>query len=152
MNLSVFVPGIVDSVRHLGEVKNLRIVAEKEKEAIIVDGDPNRMEKVLLNLLSNAIKFTPKGGKIIVRSRANGSRAIVEVEDNGIGIASEELPRIFDRFHQVDGSSTRNFQGVGIGLALARELVEKHEGRLTAKSEVGKGTTFTIELPLMGSI
>ena len=149
MNLAVFVPGIVDSVRHLGEVKNLRIETEESEEAIIVAGDPNRLEKVILNLLSNAIKFTPKGGKIIVRSQTSGSRAIVEVEDNGIGIASEELPHIFDRFHQVDGSSTRNFQGVGIGLALALELVEKHEGKLTAKSELGKGTIFRFELPLL---
>lgn len=149
LNLSVFVPGIVDSVRHLGEVKNLRIVTEESEEALIVAADPNRLEKVILNLLSNAIKFTPKGGKIIVRSQASNNRAIVEVVDNGIGIGSEELPHIFDRFHQVDGSSTRNFQGVGIGLALARELVEKHEGTLTAKSELGKGTTLTFNLPLL---
>ena len=149
LNLAVFVSGIVDSVRHLGEVKNLRIVTEENEEAIIVDGDANRLEKVILNLMSNAIKFTPKGGKIIVRSQTSGSRAIVEVEDNGIGIGSEELPHIFDRFHQVDGSSTRNFQGVGIGLSLARELVEKHDGSLTATSILGEGTTFRFDLPLL---
>lgn len=149
INLNVFIPGIVDSVRHLSEVKNLRLVSDVEEDSVLVEADPDRMEKVLLNLLSNAVKFTPSGGKIILRIRSKNERALIEVEDDGIGIADEDLPHIFKRFHQVDGATTRNFQGVGIGLALARDLVEKHEGSLTAKSEPGKGTTFTIDLPLI---
>lgn len=150
VNLCGFTAGIVDSVRHLGVSKNLRIRTEECDEALVVDGDPNRLEKVLLNLLSNAIKFTPAGGAITVRLYRSENQAVIEVEDSGIGIAGEELTRIFDRFHQVDGSSTRKFQGVGLGLALARQLVEKHGGSLTARSEVGQGTTLTVALPLRG--
>ena len=149
VNLSTYVPGIVDSVRHLGGVKDLRIETEGRDDPLLIGGDPNRLEKVFLNLLSNAIKFTPPGGVITTRWKGKNGMAVVEVEDTGIGVSREDLPRIFDRFHQADGSSTKKYQGVGIGLALVRELVDKHGGRLTAESEVGKGTLFRMEFPLL---
>ena len=113
-----------------------------------IQGDPDRLEKVFLNLLTNAIKFTPQGGSITINWTKNGRWAKVLVKDTGIGISNKDLPYIFERFRQADGSSTRRFQGLGIGLSLAKAIVEEHKGRLTVQSEKGKGTVFRIELPI----
>ncbi len=147
MNLSQFVPAMVDSVRHLANAKGLTLNLQGA-DGIIVSGDPERLEKVILNILTNAIKFTPPGGSITAVWWQSDARAIVEFRDSGVGITSKDLPFIFDRFRQADGSSTRKYQGMGIGLALARDLVREHGGTLTARSEVGKGTTLRLELPL----
>jgi signal transduction histidine kinase len=148
MDLSSFLPGMVDSVRRLAEAKDLQMELAGQESALVVRADPWYIEKVVLNLLTNAIKFTPSGGKITTRWRREGERAVVEVADTGEGIAPEDLPFIFDRFRQVDGSSTRRHQGLGVGLALAREITEKHGGSLTAESTLGEGTTMRMELPL----
>jgi DNA-binding response OmpR family regulator len=114
--------------------------------------DRDKMEKVLTNLLSNAFKFTSAGGR--VRVEISNSRtqmpnvAQIFVSDTGIGIHQEELPHVFDRFYQVDASQTREQEGSGIGLALTKELVELHHGTIDVRSEIGKGTKFTILLPL----
>ena len=147
VDLATYVPGIVESVRHLAEAKGLEMSVEGDRTPLLVQADPSRLEKVLLNLLTNAIKFTPKGGRITARWKAVEDRAQVEIADTGIGIPAEELPHVFDRFRQVDGSATRKFQGAGLGLALARELVEEHGGELTAKSEAGDGACFCLWLP-----
>ena len=151
VNLSSFVPGILDSVRHLGAAKKLKMLmnnSEQHEEAFFLEADPNCLEKILLNLLTNAIKFTPRGGAVRVRFYQERGDVCIEVTDTGVGIALEDQSKIFDRFHQVDASSTRKFQGVGIGLALAKELVEKHKGHLDLQSTLGKGTTFTVRFPL----
>lgn len=123
--------------------------------------DPQRLQQVLVNLLSNAVKFTPEGGSIVlaareapdVPSRAQGrfdgpeSYFAIDVRDTGIGIPGDSLDRIFDSFYQVDGSATREFGGVGLGLSIVKSYVEAHGGEITCHSEVGKGTTFTILLP-----
>ena len=147
VDLRSFLPGIADSVRHLAEGKGLALNAEAQEEPLVVEADPWQLEKVLLNLLTNAVKFTPAGGAITARCWREGSSAILEVEDTGPGIAEEDIPFVFDRFRQLDGSSTRRYQGLGIGLALARDIVEKHRGSLTARSELGKGATFRVALP-----
>jgi DNA-binding response OmpR family regulator len=114
--------------------------------------DREALEKVFSNLLSNALKFTPEGGKVWVsvyaRSKTNEEAVEVVVKDTGPGIAGAELERIFDRFEQVDGSATREHEGMGLGLALARELVELHGGVLRVESELGFGSAFTVWLPL----
>ena len=97
--------------------------------------DSTAIEKVVLNLLTNSVKFTPEGGALTVDLQREDQDAVLTFQDTGIGIPAKDLPHIFDRFRQVDGSSTRKFQGVGIGLALARELVQEHGGTLTASSE-----------------
>ena len=148
IDLGTFLPGLLDSIRHLGDKMRLALHIDAPDEAVVVDADPGRLEKVCLNLLTNAIKFTPAGGSISVRWWREDGHAVVEVADTGVGVGEKELPFIFDRFRQADGSSTRRYQGVGIGLALARELVEQHGGRITARSTVGKGTTLHMELPL----
>lgn len=147
MDLSVFVPAMVDSVKHLATVKGLTLKTDFPSAPLVVSADPAGLEKIVLNILTNAIKFTPQGGCISVRCQRQETLAVVEIEDTGIGIPEQSLPHIFDRFHQVDGSSTRKYQGVGIGLALARDLVQQHGGRLSANSQVGRGTIFRIELP-----
>lgn len=145
--LGVYVKGVVESVRHLGLSKRLRFKIEDAVAPVEMIADPARLEKVLINLLTNAIKYTPPGGTITVRWHAEESGAAIEVEDTGIGIPKEDLPRVFDRFHQVRSNAANRNQGVGIGLALAKELVEQHGGTIEVESTMGKGTVFRIHLP-----
>lgn len=143
-----FAIGIAETIRYLADAKGLTLECSAPTEALPVDADPSRLEKIVLNLLTNAIKFTPRGGTIAIRTRRSAERALIEIEDNGIGIPESEMANLFSRFHQVDGSSTRKFQGVGIGLALVKELVEEHGGVITPHSTLGRGTTMTVALPL----
>src|SRR6185503_7078462 len=111
-----------------------------------------RIQQVLWNLIANAIKFTPAGGRVIVSARESGTHAEVAVSDTGIGIAPELLGHVFERFHQADSSITRQHGGLGLGLAIARQLAEMHGGTLEAASRgVGQGATFTLRLPLAHS-
>jgi PAS domain S-box-containing protein len=117
---------------------------------IWVDADPARIEQVVVNLLNNAAKYTETGGLIRMTVSQEGTEAVIRVRDNGVGITPELLPHIFELFTQVDGSLGRSYGGLGIGLALARNLVEMHEGRLQASSAgLGMGCEFTIKLPLL---
>jgi signal transduction histidine kinase len=152
VELNTFVPGIVASVKHLATKKGLELTAAGTDQPLVVQADPGRLEKILLNLFINAIKFTPTRGRVSVHWRRDGGAAVVEVVDSGIGISEKDLPFIFDRFRPADGSSTRKHGGVGIGLALARELAEKHTGRLEAESKLGRGTTMRVKLPLAGPV
>jgi CheY-like chemotaxis protein len=115
-----------------------------------VAGDPDRLQQVLWNLLSNAVKFTPRNGRVQVELALVDSHVEVVVSDTGIGISSEFLPHIFERFRQAEGGTTRRHGGLGLGLAIARHIVEMHGGTIQAASEgEGKGSTFRIELPLL---
>ena len=113
--------------------------------AVYVDRD--HWERILLNLLSNALKYTLKG-RVAVRVRAGDGSAIVEVQDTGIGVAADELPRLFERFHRIEGVQARTHEGSGIGLALVQELMRLHHGRIEVDSQPGVGTRFTLRLPL----
>ncbi len=117
-------------------------------EIPMVDCDSDRLGRVVENLVSNAVKYSPDGGAITVRLSATKDEALVAVRDQGIGIAPEDIPRLFDRFTQGDMSSTRAFGGVGIGLFVADQIVAAHGGRIEVQSTLGKGSTFTIHLPL----
>ena len=116
-----------------------------------VDGDPARIQQILWNLIKNAVKFTPPGGRITVHSwNEPGARLVVEVIDTGIGIEPEVLPRIFDAFEQGDASVTKQFGGLGLGLAISKSLAEAHGGRLIAASAgKGRGSTFSLVLPVL---
>lgn len=119
-------------------------------EGILVNADPDRLQQVLWNLLSNAIKFTPEKGKIQVRFSCVDAYAKIDVIDTGKGISQEFIPYVFDRFRQEDSSMTRTYGGLGLGLAIVRNLVEMHSGKVYADSEgEGKGSTFTVEIPLI---
>jgi len=109
--------------------------------------DRSKLNQIVLNLLANAIKFTPDGGTIMLRARRFGDAIEIEVEDTGIGIPEEELDRIFDEFHQVDGSMSREYGGVGLGLTLVKRLLGLLGGTITVTSTIGKGSTFRVRLP-----
>ncbi len=142
-----YVKGIVESVRHLGLSKQLRLKVEEGDPKLETFADPSRLEKVLVNLLTNAIKYTPAGGVITVRWTVRDTAATIEVQDTGVGIPPEDLAKVFDRFHQVRSNLSNQVQGVGIGLALAKELVEQHGGTLEVESILEQGSTFRIVLP-----
>ena len=144
--------GLLRSLRHLAEQDRVALLWEctSDTESVMLDRD--KFDKILLNLVINAIKFTPSGGSIDVRVKAGGGWLHLEVEDTGVGIPPEVLPRIFERFWQVDTSSTRKFQGAGIGLALVRSLSEAMGGSVKVDSRLGHGTRFTVELPADGAL
>jgi two-component system phosphate regulon sensor histidine kinase PhoR len=110
--------------------------------------DPTRLEQVLINLAHNAIKYTPEGGKVMLRARREGPGIKIEVADTGVGMRPEEAARVFERFYKVDKGRSRSGGSSGLGLAIARHLVELHGGRLTAVSDVGRGSTFSFVLPI----
>jgi signal transduction histidine kinase len=116
---------------------------------LAVLGDPSRLQQVVWNLLSNAVKFTPAGGHVTLETRASDGYAELHVTDSGMGIAQAFLPYVFDKFRQADGSFTRQHGGLGLGLAIARHLIELHGGSIEARSEgEGTGATFVVRLPL----
>ncbi|NEQ19675.1 MAG: ATP-binding protein [Microcoleus sp. SIO2G3] len=114
----------------------------------IIQGDPERLQQIVLNLLTNAVKFTPQGGRIEVRLDVVETQAQIKVSDTGCGIAADFLPYVFDHFRQAENSSST--KGLGLGLAIARHLVELHGGTISAESlAVGQGATFLIKFPLI---
>jgi signal transduction histidine kinase len=150
--VNAHIDGLLRSLRHLAEQDRVALLwdCKSDTESVMLDRD--KFDKILLNLVINAIKFTPSGGSIEVRVKAGGGSLTLEVEDTGVGIPPEVLPRIFERFWQVDTSSTRKFQGAGIGLALVRSLSEAMGGSVKVDSRLGHGTTFTVELPADGAL
>ncbi len=136
-------------VNEMAAKKSVILEFEPLSPPAIFLGDPQRMKQILVNLLSNSIKFTPENGKVTldVRTHAGQNQIHFRVADTGIGIAPEDLERLFDPFVQVDGSLTRQHDGSGLGLALAYKLVERHGGNISVESEVGKGSSFTVALP-----
>jgi signal transduction histidine kinase/PAS domain-containing protein len=139
----------VDAVRPAADAKGVRVQTVIEPVMDPVHGDPARLQQIIWNLVSNAVKFTPKNGRVqVVLARVN-SHVEIRVSDTGEGIAPEFLPHLFERFTQADASPSREHTGLGLGLALVKQLVELHGGRVRAASDgIGQGATFTVELPL----
>jgi len=149
-NLWQIVTEAMDAVRLSADAKGVAINGLVEAHDLLVHADRVRLEQVVLNLLTNAVKFTPRGGEIRVRVRRQGGSAALEVADNGQGIVTELLPHVFERFRQGDSSTTRRYGGLGLGLAIARQLVMMHGGAIEVESEgTGKGTRFTVLLPIL---
>jgi signal transduction histidine kinase len=119
-------------------------------EPVRIKGDPDRLKQLLLNLIQNSIKFTPNGGQIHISLRREGSKAVLQVGDTGIGIQPDDLPHIFNRFYQADDSRTRSNEqdGAGLGLAIAKWIAEAHDGVIEAQSSPGIWTVFTVRLPI----
>jgi len=138
----------LQSQRRAAEAKSIALDAEWGADLGVLTGDAARIEQIVQNLLSNAIKFTPKGGKVTLRAQGEPARVLIEVQDNGIGISTELMPMIFERFRQGDSTNTRAEGGLGLGLAIVRHLVEMHRGTVEAVSEGrGRGTTMRVALP-----
>ena len=152
MELESVMESAINVVRPTAEAKGLHIEVDFDQQPTVVSGDANRLQQVFWNLLSNAVKFTPAGGKVTVQLRQVNSEVEITVADTGQGITAEFLPFVFDRFRQADSTSTRHHGGLGLGLAIARHLIEIHGGAIEAKSPgPGKGATFTVRLPSVGS-
>ncbi len=147
VDLGAYTADLASVFRSAIERAGLRFVIDCPSEAGVAFVDREMWEKVVLNLISNAFKFT-FDGEIGVAVHRDGDRFLVSIRDTGAGIAPEELPRIFDRFHRVEGSTGRTQEGTGIGLALVQELVKLHGGTIAAESAPGQGTTFTVSLPI----
>jgi signal transduction histidine kinase/ActR/RegA family two-component response regulator len=148
-DLCVVVEAALESVRPSAEGKAIALRATLDPHAGPLVGDPHRLQQVIWNLLSNAVKFTPKGGKIDVLVQRVNSHVEVTVHDTGMGISTEFLPHLFERFRQADSSTTRKFGGLGLGLSIVKQLVELHGGSVTAESAgEGQGATFIVSLPL----
>ncbi|HEX2641213.1 MAG TPA: PAS domain S-box protein [Pyrinomonadaceae bacterium] len=152
VSLAAIVRNVVDEVCMTAETNGITLTAEIDETAGEMEGDALRLRQIVNNLLNNALKFTPAGGSIAVSLTRCGDKACISVTDSGVGVSPELLSRIFDRFQQADSTSRRSHSGLGLGLAIAKHLVELHGGTISASSGgVGKGSTFTIGLPLAAS-
>jgi len=137
----------VETVRQLADEKGVRVVAELSDLYLAVHVDRDLLNQAVVNLLSNAVKYTPPGGEIRLRSRLDGDRAVIEVKDTGMGIPSESLPRLFERFYRVPRNNSAA-PGTGLGLALVKYIAaDLHNGSIAVQSEVDKGSTFSVSLP-----
>ncbi|HEY9761658.1 MAG TPA: ATP-binding protein [Trichocoleus sp.] len=150
VNLASTIRAAIETVRLAAEAKSIQLELELNSDVGLVSGDTTRLQQVVWNLLSNAVKFTPTGGRISVRLEQVDQQAQITVSDTGKGISAQFLPYVFDYFRQADGATTRQFGGLGLGLAIVRHLVELHGGTIRAES-LGEnlGATFTVRLPLM---
>jgi signal transduction histidine kinase len=137
-----------DTVSQEARARDVRLTLPLEPGPIVVHGDAARLQQVIWNLLSNAIKFTPPGGEVCVRVDRHEHQVIVRVRDTGVGIAPAFLPHIFEPFLQADSKPSREFGGLGLGLAIVRRLVEMHNGTVEVESAgVGCGSEFRVLLP-----
>jgi signal transduction histidine kinase/DNA-binding response OmpR family regulator len=143
----------IEAVRPSFETKKVKFEADLDSSHCLINGDGNRLQQIFWNLFNNAVKFTPAGGHILVKSELLDSNVRISVTDSGIGISSEFIPYIFDRFRQADGSTTRNHGGLGLGLAIVQHLVELHRGSVSVESRgKNKGATFIVELPVLNEV
>lgn len=145
LDLTKVIKDVILSIKSMTIQKNIKIKADLEE--VIWDVDIIKFKQVLLNLLCNAIKFTPENGQVTIKTEVKKNELIIEVEDNGIGIAPEDTDKIFKYFRQIDSSHSRNQEGTGLGLALAKKLVELHNGKIGFESEKDKGSKFWFTLP-----
>ena len=154
VDLSSVIEAAITVVRPAADAKSIQLVSMYEPAIGVISGDSARLQQILWNLLSNAVKFTPEGGRIEVRLEQLNTHTRITVSDTGQGISPEFLPRVFDRFRQADSSSTRDYRGLGLGLAIVRHLVELHGGTVQAESKgAGQGASFSVTFPILtGSI
>ena len=148
-NLSDSLKEACDDGRILARAKQLAFQENISTSTMIVDGDAHALRRLFLILIDNAVKYTPSGGLITVSLSRNDSSAVAEFHDSGIGIATEELPHIFDRFYRADKARSREFGGVGLGLSIALWVAEAHGGSIEVQSSVGAGSTFQVRIPLI---
>lgn len=149
-NFTAFITYILnrfDKIKNQDETKKYEIIRDYSITPIWVEIDTDKMTQVIDNIMNNAIKYSPDGGTITVSVRTTDVQLILSISDEGLGIPKQDLPKIFDRFYRVDKARSRAQGGTGLGLAIAKEIIKQHHGFIWAKSEYGKGSTFTIVLP-----
>src|SRR5687768_16202117 len=150
LRLADVIRGGVESSRAFLESHGHRAIVTLPPESVHLEGDLVRLTQILVNLLSNAAKYTPKGENIGISANCEGDHAIIAVKDSGLGITSDKLPRVFEKFYQGDRSLERSESGLGLGLTLTRRLVELHGGTVEARSDgLGKGSEFVVSLPIL---
>ena len=150
INFTAFITFILnrfDKMRNQDEEKKYELVRDYPINSVWIEIDTDKMTQVIDNILNNAIKYSPDGGKITVSMKTTDDQMILSISDQGLGIPKQDLPKIFDRFYRVDRARSRAQGGTGLGLAIAKEIIKQHKGFIWAKSEYGKGSTFTIVLP-----
>jgi len=150
INFTAFITFILnrfDKMRGPDEEKKYELVRDYPITSVWIEIDTDKMTQVIDNILNNAIKYSPDGGKIKVTMKTTDDQMILSISDQGLGIPKQDLPRIFDRFYRVDRARSRAQGGTGLGLSIAKEIIKQHNGFIWAKSEYGKGSTFTIVLP-----
>ena len=149
-NFTAFITFILnrfDKIKNQDETKKYEIIRDYPITPIWVEIDTDKMTQVIDNIMNNAIKYSPDGGTITVSIKTTDEQLILSIADEGLGIPKQDLPKIFDRFYRVDKARSRAQGGTGLGLAIAKEIIKQHQGFIWAKSEYGKGSTFTIVLP-----
>ena len=150
INFTAFITFILnrfDKMRSQDDEKKYELVRDYSINSVWIEIDTDKMTQVIDNILNNAIKYSPDGGKITVSMKTTDDQMILSIKDQGLGIPKQDLPKIFDRFYRVDRARSRAQGGTGLGLAIAKEIIKQHNGFIWAKSEYGKGSTFTIVLP-----
>jgi two-component system, OmpR family, phosphate regulon sensor histidine kinase PhoR len=146
--LDEFLHSIISDMTPAAEQKKITLHYERQERKIDVYGDRERLKQVMINLIDNALKYTPSGGSVAITYQADDSTAIISVKDTGVGISSEHLPRIFERFYRVDRERSRDAGGTGLGLAIVKHIVEAHGSKVEVQSDAGKGSTFSFALKL----
>jgi signal transduction histidine kinase len=151
VDLSALLKHAADVLRPHGNRTNVTIDVHLPKKPVRWRADEDRISQVVINLTDNAIKYSPRDGKVEIRLQYKKDKALIEVTDHGTGIPEEELPRIFERFYRVEKGSSARFGGRGLGLSIARHIVEAHGGEMQVESKLGKGSTFRLVLPASAS-
>lgn len=143
VDLSMLTDDVIVMLINKADQKKIKLKKER-KGSSVIEGDPLRIKQIMINLVNNAIAYTPTGGHIAIKIKETDKKVLFTVEDTGIGIRKDEIPRVFERFYRVDRARSRNSGGTGLGLAIVKHLVEAHHGDISVESEMGIGTTFTI--------
>lgn len=149
-DLAELVTGTADQMRLLAEDKQIALKCDARGRAE-VEGDPHRLKQIVVNLVDNAIKYTGEGGNVQISVRVNNGNAVLEVADSGVGIPSEAMAHVFERFYRVDKARSRQMGGAGLGLSIVKSICTAHQGCVSVESTEGKGSSFTVELPLANS-
>lgn len=147
IDLVSLLQSLVDEYTVQADAKSLDFITHLPKQSVKLSVDSDLLQQAVRNLLNNAFKYTPTGGRVELQLFTQSNRAIIQVEDNGIGIPTADLPHIFERFYRVDTVRSRQTGGFGLGLSIAQQIIAAHGGQITVKSIVGKGSSFQIELP-----
>ncbi len=149
VDLGEIARGIFDRYKARAKSKNIDLTLRNDRNLPKISGDPKSLERALMAVVDNAIKFSPRGGDVEIRFKTDGERVAVSVQDHGIGISSDTKPRIFDRFYHIDRAGDDVFGGLGLGLSIAKQVIEQHNGTIDVDSAPGRGSTFTMTFRAM---